>query len=276
MPDFEGIRAVELLVAACLLSVNLFLSWLFRLGIGKSTLWAAARMTVQLLIVGRLLTWVFQLERPSLVFALALLMSSLAGLAAVGRTSQRFPGINRDSILCVTVSAFSVTSLTLSGILHVEPWWSPQYLIPLLGMVLGNALTGISLALDRFMDGLTSRRHEVEGLLSLGATKGEASRDELRHAMRVGMIPTLNSMAVMGVVSLPGVTTGQILAGADPSDAVNYQIVIMFMIASAAALGILGVTLLASRALFDKEHRLRLDRLSPPKHRTLALWGRRR
>jgi putative ABC transport system permease protein len=131
-------------------------------------------------------------------------------------------------------------------------------------MVLGNALTGVSLALDRFTEDLASRRDQIEAFLALGATRWEAAYKPIQEALRTGMIPTINSMLVMGLVSLPGMMTGQILAGASPIDAVRYQIVIIFMIASGTALGTICVVLLTFRVLFNQEHQLRLERL----HRT--------
>ncbi|MFM7580299.1 MAG: ABC transporter permease, partial [Microcystaceae cyanobacterium] len=92
----------------------------------------------------------------------------------------------------------------------------------------------------------------------------EASHAQVKEAMRVGLIPTINSMMVMGLVSLPGMMTGQILAGASPLDAVRYQIVIVFMIAAGAALGTFGVVLLAYHRLFSPDYQLRLDRLRSP------------
>jgi putative ABC transport system permease protein len=255
------IGTLELVLSAGLLAVNLALSGALRLGLTRRFLWASVRMAVQLLLVGQVLRWVFALDRPAPVLILALLMASLAGVAAVGRTSRRFAGVTWDALVSVLAASFLVTGVALGGIIRPAPWWDPQYLIPLHGMVLGNTLTGISLALERFLGDLDTRRGPVETRLALGATRWEAAHDEIQAALRTGMIPTLNSMVVMGVVSLPGMMTGQILAGAEPHDAVRYQIVVMFMIAAATALGSLGVVLLAFRTLFDGEHRLRLDRL---------------
>jgi putative ABC transport system permease protein len=131
----------------------------------------------------------------------------------------------------------------------------------MLGMVLGNALTSTSLALDRFMEDLVNRQNQIESLLALGATRWEAAHETIKEALRTGMIPIINSMMVMGIVGLPGMMTGQILAGATPTDAVRYQIVIIFAIASGTALGTIGVILLAFRVLFNQQHQLRLDRL---------------
>ena len=119
-----------------------------------------------------------------------------------------------------------------------DPWRQPQYTIPLLGMILGNTLNGISLGLGRLTEELAVRRDQVELLLSLAHTRWEAARlRAVRQAVRTGMIPTINAMMVTGIVSLPGMMTGQLLSGVDPVDAVKYQIVIMFLIASGTALG---------------------------------------
>jgi putative ABC transport system permease protein len=128
-------------------------------------------------------------------------------------------------------------------------------------MILGNSLTGIALGLDRFLDCLTTRSDEIELRLAFGATRSEALAAPLREAVRTGMVPIINSMAAAGIVSLPGMMTGQILAGAPPLQAVSYQIVVMFMIAAAVASGAMLVVLLAGRHFMGADAVLRLDRL---------------
>lgn len=265
---------VHVALSALLLVANVLLSWILRLGLGARLLVVSVRMTVQLVLIGYVLDWIFSLDRPLEVVILAFVMATLASVAAVGRTSRRFAGVYLDSLVSVLGSAFLVTGISLVGIIDVRPWWDAHYLVPLLGMVLGNALTGISLSVDRFVEGLEDRRDGIEARLALGATSWEAALEEVRGAIRTGMIPTLNSMAVMGLVSLPGMMTGQILAGAAPGDAVRYQIVIMFMIASATALGMLAMVALAFRTVFDRAHRLRLDRVQTPTD--WIAWTRRR
>ena len=235
----------QLALSALLILVNVGLSIGLKLGLERSLAIASLRMVVQLLLIGFVLEWLFTQENPFLILAISLVMASIAGIAAVNRTSRRFPGIYLNSLLSVLVASSLVTGLSVRGIIQVQPWFDPQYLIPLLGMVLGNTLTGISLGLDRFMEGVTTQRDQIETLLTLGATRWEAAHKQVQEAIRTGMIPTINSMMVMGLVSLPGMMTGQILAGANPIDAVRYQIVIIFMIASGAALGTFGVVLLA-------------------------------
>lgn len=255
------ITNTQLILAAALLVVNVLLSAMMRLGLTRDLLVGALRMTVQLALVGLVLEWIFQTSQPLLILLMAVIMASLAGVAAVQRTSRRFPGVWWNSLVVISTSAFLVTGAAVTGILRVAPWYDPQYLIPLLGMVLGNALTGISLGLDRMLDGCVRNRNFIETMLSHGANRWEAAHEEIRQALRTGMIPTVNAMMIMGIVSLPGMMTGQILAGAAPMDAVRYQMVIMFMIAACTALATLGVVLLAWHTLFSKDHRLLSGRI---------------
>ncbi len=145
--------------------------------------------------------------------------------------------------------------------IRIHPWYESQYAIPILGMILDNTLTGVSLGTERMTEKLTSRRGVVQMSLALGATRWEAALRPARQAGRAGMIPTLNQMAVLGLVSLPGMMTGQVLAGQSPLQAVRYQIVIMFLIAAASALGVVGAVVLTYRRLFSLDHRFMASRL---------------
>ncbi len=265
-PSSAGALSISdgrLALSALLILVNVGLSAALRLGLSRSLLLASARMVVQLLLVGFVLEWLFRQDQAPLIVLVGAAMAMIAGVSAVQRTRQRFAGIYLNSLLSVMASSALVTGLAVSGLIRPQPWYNPQYLIPLLGMVLGNTLNGISLGLDRFMEGLRSGRDQVETDLALGATRWEACQAVVRDAIRVAMIPTINSMMVMGLVSLPGMMTGQILQGAAPAAAVRYQIVILFMIASATALGVFGVVGLAYGRLTSADHQLRLDRLVP-------------
>jgi len=215
---------------------------------------AATRTVLQLALIGLVLDWVFAIRSPWVVVPLMALMALVAGVAAVRRTDRRYRGIWLNSLVSIFASSWIVTGVALLAIVRVRPWYDPQYAIPLLGMVLGNTLNGISLGLDRLTEELSSRRDRVEALLALGATRWEAAREPVRRSVRTGMIPIINSMMIVGIVSIPGMMTGQLLAGVDPLNAVEYQIVIMFLIASATALGTVGVVLLGYRRLFSPDH----------------------
>ena len=259
--NYIFLTSEQLLLASVLMAVNIGLSIKIRLGMGKQWIIASLRMTVQLLLVGFLLDWVFALNNPVWILGVALFMTTIASITAVGRTSKRFAEIYVSSFVSVLGTAFFIMFFALKGILQIDPWYSPQYLFPLLGIVLGNTINGISLGLDRFMDSISLRRKEVEILLSLGATSWEAANELLSDALRTSLIPTINSMLVMGIVSLPGMMTGQILAGVSPGQAVLYQIIVVFIIAAAAALGSTAVIVLAFRALFSPGHQLLFNRL---------------
>ncbi len=247
--------AALLVVAAGTVSVALQLGVEWRLGL------AAVRTVIQLGLLGLVLERVFALRSPLLVVALLILMTVFAAREAVSRTSRRYKGIMWDAWLTMAVSCFAVGGVVTNLVVGVEPWYEPQYVIPLLGMILGNSLTGISLGLDRFLDHLDSRSAEVELRIAFGATRREALRTPLRDAIRTGMIPIINSMAAAGIVSLPGMMTGQILAGSPPMQAVAYQIVVMFMLAAAVAFGAMLVVMLAGRHFMGPDATLRLDRL---------------
>ena len=134
-------------LATLLIVINGAISVLLRLGLHRKLIVAAVRTVVQLLLVGLVLHWVFSLSKGSLVLVLGMFMASIAGVSAVRRTGRRYPGIWIDSMISIWASSWLITGIALLGILRVEPWFSPQYAIPLLGMILGNTLTGISLGL---------------------------------------------------------------------------------------------------------------------------------
>jgi putative ABC transport system permease protein len=247
-------------LSAMLILINGAISVLFKLGLERRLLFAAFATVAQLLLIGFVLDWVFRLNRWYLVLTLLVAMTLIAGTAAVQRTHMRYPGIWLSSIISVWASSWAMGALALFVLVGVRPWYAPQYAIPLLGMILGNTLTGISLGLDRLGGELAARGAQVEALLALGATRWEAARRPIQEAVRTGLIPIMNSMTVVGIVSLPGMMTGQILAGASPLEAVKYQIVIMFLIASGTALGTVSVVLLSYRRLFNLSHQF-LDHL---------------
>lgn len=247
----------QVAIAALLVLTNGAVSLVLRLGIERRLLVAATRMTLQLALLGLVLEQVFAIGKWYLVLVILLLMTWVASIAAVRRTSYRFPGIFGNSFVAICASSWVVTTLALTAVVQVEPWYRPQYAIPLLGMILGNTLNGISLGLDRLARELETGRDRVESLLALGATRWEAARAPVREALRTGLIPILNSMMIAGIVSLPGMMTGQLLAGVAPRSAVKYQIVIFFLVAAATALGTTGVVLLGYLRLFDRCHRLR-------------------
>lgn len=255
MADYVQLSAWQVALAAALVLVNGAVSVVLKLGLERSLFVASARMVVQLLLIGYVLRWVFQDGRFAPVAVLAIIMTLVAGVAAVRRTEHRYPGIYGASTISVLASSWLVTGYGIAVVLQKAPtWYDPQYIVPILGMILGNTLNGISLGLNRLETELVTHRDLVETALALGATGWEAAQGRVRQAVRTGLVPTINSMMVTGIVSLPGMMTGQLLAGISPLEAVKYQIVIMFLIASGTALGTVGIVLLSFRRLFNRQH----------------------
>ena len=251
-------------MAACLVLGLAGLTWRLRVGTSRAMLVAALRTTLQLLLVGWVLRFVFAQARPLWVGAMALTMLLVAGHEVLARQRHRFRGWWGYGLGTVSmfVSSFSVTALALLVLLMPQPWYDPRYAIPLLGMILGNTMNGVALALDRLTTEARQRAGQIEAQLLLGRTAGEAVRELRVLGMRTGLMPMINAMATAGIVSLPGMMTGQILAGNPPMEAVKYQILIMFLITAGTGFGALVSVWWGGRQLFDERERLRLERLT--------------
>ncbi len=267
--DVISLSAFDLSLAAMLLLMLAATSFRIGLGLEKRIFISGVRMTLQLLLIGLVLKVLFESVSFALVFIMSLCMLLIAGYEVWARQKRKLRGstgylISTGSML---VSSFTVTLLALTLMVGVDPWYTPQYAIPLLGMLLGNTMNGVALASDRLTTEIYNQRGMVEQRLLLGQNWQEASGDIRRDCMRTGMIPIVNSMAAAGVVSLPGMMTGQILGGSSPLDAVKYQILIMFLIAAGTGFGVITAIWLISRRLFDERQRLVLDCLSSIKER---------
>ena len=223
------------------------------LGITKDLAIATVRTYVQLLALGFILRWVFGVNSPWLVVGIILLMVLFAARILVQRSPDAPKGIFGSAFVSMALTGFIVTFSVTGVIVQVEPWYLPQYVIPLAGMVIGNSMTGIALALERVFADMDAREGELLALTALGATPWEAAHGSIRLALRAGMIPTINSMAAAGLVFIPGMMAGQILAGADPVTATGYQIVVMLMVAAATAMGSVIALLLTYHRRFSTD-----------------------
>jgi putative ABC transport system permease protein len=255
--------AIDLAIAASLILFDAALSAFLGLRLQGQLLWAASRMVVQLLLVGLVLRWVFALASPAATLAVVVLMIAAAAREVAMRPAHSlrgWPGIWLASA-SVGLSSIATVLLALFTVLHPTPWYEPRYAIPLIGIVLGNVLNSASLGLDTFYGGVMNARAAIEAQLVLGATRNEALAPLVRDSIRKGMIPIINQMSAAGIITLPGIMTGQILAGMDPMDAVRYQILLMFLLAGGSGLSATGAVYLAARSVTDERHRLRLERL---------------
>lgn len=260
-PETLPISALNLAMSSLLLIIPGALSVLLRLGLVRQLAIAGARCVIQLTLVGLVLEWVFAQQRWYTVVAILCVMVAAAASASVSRLKRRYAGATWGALIALIITTVAVLGPVNSIILDVQPWYRAQYVIPMAGMMLGNSLTGLSLTLDRLLDELVVQRPAIEARLAMGATLRDAVLPQVRDALRAGMIPILNSMSVVGIVSLPGMMTGQILAGTNPQRAVGYQILIMFMLAGSTALATMVWTLLTLRTLAHPDARLDWDRI---------------
>jgi putative ABC transport system permease protein len=261
--SYIALDASDLALAALLVLANAALSLWLQLGITRRMLVAAVRMVAQLSLVGLVLKALFLAVSPLWTGLAALAMVAFAGHEVLARQDRHFTGwwtygLGTGAML---LAAGLVTVFGLTTQLRPDPWYHPQYAIPLLGMVLGNTMTGIGLGLQTLTGTVVERRAAIEARLALGATAREAVMPAVRKALTSASMPIVNAMGTTGLVSLPGMMTGQILGGVDPSQAVRYQILIMFLIAGGTVAGAVAAVIAGAGRLFDSRHRLRLDRL---------------
>ncbi len=240
----------------------------FRQGLSRSLLVSTVRLVIQLSLIGYVLKFLFEDGHLLYVVLLSVVMLTVASREMVARQKRRIKGVRALGIGAATVfvSSFAISLYGLLVVVRPDPWYMPQYAIPLLGMIMSNTMSAISLAMDRLTNALYEQQALVEQKLALGYSAKEAIRPYVSDCIRTGMMPVINSMAAAGIVALPGMMTGQILGGVSPQVAVKYQIMIWFFIAASCGFGMVTALRLLGRVLFDDRDRLRLDRLEAPKH----------
>jgi putative ABC transport system permease protein len=227
-------------------------------------LWiASVRMIAQLLLMGVWLSWVFYAEHWFWVALVSLIMLGFAGYEISKRQTYVFAkqGSYKMGLLSLSMTALVVTVMVLTMVIQPEPWYKPQYAIPLLGMVLGNSMTAVGLGLDTLTKQAVQLKPQIEAQLALGKTAKQSIAFIKEQALHTALIPVLNMLVAAGIVSLPGMMTGQILAGADPMEAVKYQIMVMLLIVLSTASGVMIALHFGSKRLFDDRQRLVLEHL---------------
>lgn len=223
----------------------------------KELIIASIRMTLQLIIVGHFLTLVFKYPNPFITFSIILVMVIFAIYTIISKFKKEISfSLKKIIALSMILGALPVVLLFMWLIIQIEPYYNPQYFIPITGMIIGNSMTGISLAVHTFVKGFTQNRNEIEELLILGATPKEASNDIINSSFDAAIMPTLNSMLGMGIIFLPGMMTGQILSGITPTMAILYQIAVMLGILGGVSLSSFLFLNLGYKTYFNSKHQL--------------------
>ena len=219
---------MALLYGLCLLPGLLL--WLIGLRLSRDIGISILRMSIQLALVGIYLKMLFDLNHPWLNGLWILMMLLVADLSILRRAGLKARYFALATFMAIASSILFSTAYLVILVIQPTHFYDARYIVPLAGMILGNCLQGNVIALERFYSALRKNENEYATFLMLGATRWEAVRPYFRDAVKAAINPTIASMATMGLVSLPGMMTGQILGGSEPWLAVKYQIAIMICI----------------------------------------------
>ena len=256
-PTIIDLSLWDLVTVYSLLLMSIGLAHMLRAGQGRDIFWSGLRMFVQLMIVGYLLHLVFALESALPVLLILVVMTGFAVQTIGARVETKMPNFYRVVGAAILFGCGGMTFFFCSLVIGLEPWYDPRYLIPLAGMVVGNSMTGASLAAERLAAEFRERREEIETALCLGSSVQLAAEPAVSSAFRAALIPSVNAMAAMGLVFLPGMMTGQILSGTEPLIAVKYQIAIMCVITGSVALTTFMILRFGYRSYFTSYQSLR-------------------
>jgi putative ABC transport system permease protein len=224
------------------------------LGLERSMIWASTRALVQLLAVGSVLGYLLDPQRPVLLASTWTVLMVVVAAATVRNRAPEVPGIFWLALSSVGIAtAVGLFVLLGLGIFPLEG----RTMVPLSGMIVGNALAATVVASRRIVGELGDKRAEVEARLALGLSSADAAKPHVRAALRTALIPQIESTKAVGLVALPGAMTGLILAGVDPVDAVKVQAAVMFLILGGVATAVTVLSIGLTRRLFTPDHRLR-------------------
>ncbi|MGC4376611.1 iron export ABC transporter permease subunit FetB [Fictibacillus sp. Mic-4] len=219
---------------------------------------ATVRMTVQLVLVAYVLTYIFDNSNPFYTIGIVALMEAFAIMNVYKRVNHPLSGeLKKVIAFSMIVGTFGPILFFIFVVIGHTPWFEPQYVVPISGMIIGNAMTGAALGADSLMNGMKAERALVEGALMLGATPKQAANKIVKQTFDQSILPTVNSMVGMGIVTLPGMMTGQILSGTSPLVAIQYQIAIMLGICGSASLTVIIFVEFGYRTFFNKRAQLK-------------------
>lgn len=214
---------------------------------------ASVRAFVQLIAIGYVLDLIFAQDNPFWTALMLAVMIVIAGRTA-GARGNKTPGAQQIALISITFGSIStIAVLVVAGVFAFEP----QAIIPIGGMIIGGAMTVAAQIMNRMSDDLLDQRSQIESMLALGASSRTASLIQFRRALRTAMLPHIDTTKTVGLIKLPGAMTGMILAGASPLEAVQLQIIVMYMLVGSTAFTALCAAWLTYRAFFTREHQLK-------------------
>lgn len=220
---------------------------------------ASIRMTLQLVLIGYVLVYIFDNPSPFFTIVFIVLMEIFAIFNIFKRVKEHIStDLKKIIALSMMIGTLSSMVYFLFIVIRITPWYNPRYFIPITGMLIGNSMTGISLGVSRLTGGIQSNKNRIESALMLGALPKVAVKDIVDNAFDAAVLPTINSMVGMGIVFLPGMMTGQILAGLSPVSAIKYQIAIMLGILGSVSLTVIVFINFGYKTFFNKDSQLKI------------------
>ena len=261
MQNSLDISWIQLALFSLMLFIPLLINRYYQLAMTKEILIAVSRMTVQLLLVGLYLQYVFSINNPFINIGWIILMVFIGSGAIVGKAKLPKKAMLWPVVCGLSVGLLPLMILLCYAVIRPQPVYSAQYVIPLAGMLLGNSLSCNIVALQHLFAAFVQRRSEYEGALALGATPSEAARPFVLDALKKAQAPILASMTTMGLVTLPGMMTGQILGGATPMLAIKYQLVILIAIFVMITVSLTLTLQLSLKKASDKTGRIKIKPL---------------
>jgi putative ABC transport system permease protein len=258
MPLIETISLFDLLYASGLMVLLVALSLWEKLRLEKDLVVGTLRSFIQLYIVGAILIYIFRKNVAGLILLVLFIMLAAAAKIAVDRQTHRVRNLTGMVFVSLILSSgFTLFMLSIVIIRWKPTWYNPQYLIPIAGMVIGNAMNAAALAVERLQSEVRASRNVIEAHLALGATAYQACKTFIVRSIRASMIPSINTLMAVGIVQLPGMMTGQIISNVSPVQAVRYQLVILYGIAFTVGVASMIVVHLTYKSFFTSAQQLR-------------------
>jgi putative ABC transport system permease protein len=229
-----------------------------RLGLGRDLLVGTLRTFLQLFLLGYVLKIVFDIRNPWVILTLFAFMIIFAAMTITGRVKEKRIPYFLPVLASIFLSYAIMNLFTMAVIIQVKPWYQPMYFIPIGGMIIGNSMNALAIAINSWFEGIKKDRDRIELYLSLGGSPSESTSANYAESVKAGMIPSINALMTVGVVFIPGMMTGQILAGIDPFIAIKYQIVIMLLLVGSTALSTVVTLNIVRRLTFNPSEQLRI------------------
>lgn len=252
MNEATVISTSSLILSSSLVLISILFSYSQKLKLEKDTIIGVVRAIIQLTLVGYLLNYIFGLKNPIFTTLLLLFMIFNAALNASKRGKDIKNGLLISFISIAGGTTITLTVLLLSGAIKYEAY----QIIPISGMIVGNSMVALGLCYKQLTSDFKDKSQEVETKLALGAGILPSSIEIIRNSIRTGMIPTIDSTKTLGIVSLPGMMTGLILAGTPPVEAIKYQIMVTFMLLSTTSIASFIACYLSYKHFFNDRKQL--------------------